>query len=245
MANALLSWELLYDSVEKDIKNDQDILVCLTHLVLISHGFKIVGLGESKTLEGDETETQALPKHWNQHYAIRYINQGRLYNFKATVLDDVVMINLIRVDERSMAFVQLNSRSIVKKTGTLDEMIPDNESISDMIEKQLIDKVITSKKYKDNSCQTRPVEDYVTSPGRSRIVVPWNFIPIHPLPLVGSRNYGQRPARRLGNPLRAIPPGARNDPLQPPDADRVANIRPNRPDNDEFQPPEQDDILLD
>lgn len=46
MASGLFGWDLLYGSVQKDIKNNQDILVCLTHLVLVSNGFKCIGLGK-------------------------------------------------------------------------------------------------------------------------------------------------------------------------------------------------------
>ncbi|KAG5898469.1 hypothetical protein JTB14_015473 [Gonioctena quinquepunctata] len=158
MANALFGWDLLYGSAEKDIKNNQDILVCLAHLVLTSNGLKTIGLGESKIIDGNESKSEALTKNWNEHYAIRYVYQGRLYNFKAIPLDDVVMINLIRVDERSVSLVLLNTRSVAQKTGTLDEMIPDNKNIADMIKNQLIHKLIFSKKLKEMSIQTDPVE---------------------------------------------------------------------------------------
>ncbi|KAG5888799.1 hypothetical protein JTB14_007074 [Gonioctena quinquepunctata] len=154
MASALFGWDLFYGSAEKDIKNNQDILVCLAHFVLISNGFQTIGLGESKNIYGNESKSEALPKNWNEQYAIRYIYQGRLYNFKATLLDDGVMIKLIRVDERSVSLVQLNTRSVAQKSGTLEEMIPDNKNIADMIKNQLIDKVIVSKKLKDMSSQT-------------------------------------------------------------------------------------------
>nr|CAI5835463.1 unnamed protein product [Callosobruchus analis] len=154
MSTGLFGWELLYGSVERDIRNNEDILVCLAHLVLVSNGFRCIGLGESKIIDGSESKSEALPRGWNEHYAIRYVYQGRLYNFRATPLDDGVMLNLIRVDERSVSLVQLNSRSVASRTGTLDDMIPDNKNIIDMIKKQLIEKVVTSKKSKDMSCQT-------------------------------------------------------------------------------------------
>lgn len=119
MATNLFGWDLLYKSVEKDIKTNQDILICLSHLVLVSNGFKCIGLGESKTLDGTENKSEALPDNWNKSYAIRYVYQGKLYNFKATLLDDGVMINLIRIDERSVSLVQLNTRSVAQKSGKM------------------------------------------------------------------------------------------------------------------------------
>ncbi|KAG5898602.1 hypothetical protein JTB14_020978 [Gonioctena quinquepunctata] len=206
----LFGWDLLYSSAEKDIKNNQDILVCLAHLVLISNGFKTIGLGESRNIDGNESKSEALPKNWNEHYALRYVYQGRLYNFKATLLEDGVMINLIRVDERSVSLVQLNTRSVAQRTGTLDEMIPDHKNIVDMIKKQLIDKVIVSKKLKEMSSQTDPVK--VTSGGVCRADpmgirpdlsgIPAPAIPFPEYPL--GPDYGRSDLDPLGgmNPLR-------------------------------------------
>ncbi|XP_023023842.2 proteasome inhibitor PI31 subunit [Leptinotarsa decemlineata] len=225
MANALFGWDLLYGSVEKDIKSDQDILVCFTHLVLVSHGFRTVGLGESKTLEGNEMKSEVLPRDWNQFYAIRYIYQGRLYNFKATIVDDGVMINLLRVDERSVSLILLNSSWVVKKKGTLDEMIPDNRNISDKIKKQLIDKVIISKKTKEMSCQTESEQDTRRNTSlieNQRPELPWGpALSVGPFPIVDPRNYGRSDLDPLGgiDPLR-VPsnrgPGGGGMLFQPP-----------------------------
>lgn len=82
--------------------------------------------------------------------------QGRLYNLKATNLDDGIIINLVRVDERTVGLIQLNVRQVVEKSGTLDEMIPDNKAIVEQIKKELIDKVVISTKSKSASSQTEP-----------------------------------------------------------------------------------------
>lgn len=156
MSNALYGWDLLYASVEKDIKNNQDVLVCFVHLVLVSNGFKCIGLGDSKNVDGTETKTESLPNGWNENYTIRYLYQGRLYNLRATSMDDAVMINLIRVDERTVSTVQLNTRSVAQRNGSLDEMLPENSALIDTIKKQLIDKVIASSKTKESSSQTVP-----------------------------------------------------------------------------------------
>ncbi|XP_018321124.1 proteasome inhibitor PI31 subunit [Agrilus planipennis] len=154
-SGGLFGWELLYRSVQNDIKNSQDILVCFTHLVLISNGFKCIGLGDSKILEGTETKTETLPSGWNDNYAIRYVYQGRLYNLRATNVDDAIMINLIRVQERTVSMVQLNNRTVAQTSGTLEQMIPNHTELEEMIRRQLIDKVTVSTKQKDGSSQTQ------------------------------------------------------------------------------------------
>lgn len=108
----LFGWELLYNSVASDIKSNQDVLVCFAHLVLVSKGFKCIGLGESKNFDGNEPQSETLPNGWNDEYAIRYVYEGRLYTFLGTRLDDGLVINLIRVNERTVATMQLNTRVV-------------------------------------------------------------------------------------------------------------------------------------
>lgn len=216
MASSLFGWDLLYGSVQKDINNNQDILVCLTHLVLVSNGFKCIGLGESKNIDGTESKSESLPRGWNTDYAIRYVYQGKLYNLKGTNLDDGIMINLIRVDERTVGLIQLNVRQVADKKGTLDEMIPDNKHIVEQIKKQLIDKVVISKKNRNMSCQTDPPQSSSRGPG----VEPIPFSdplrePARPLrqPFVGNDpyDYGRSDLdpfgiNPLGVPTRIVPP---------------------------------------
>ncbi|CAG9858659.1 unnamed protein product [Phyllotreta striolata] len=277
----LFGWDLLYKSVEQDIKNNHDILVCLVHLVLVTNDFKCIGLGESKVLDGDEPKSEALPKNWNDQYAIRYVHKGKLYNLKATPLDDAIMINLIRIDERSVSFVQLNPRSVAQRTGSLDEMIPNNQNIVEQIKTQLIDRVTISKKSKESGCQTDPqrtaVQDdplIVPNPSVPRTIVNFPFSiasdygrsDLEPLGGIGigpvrvpqppgggmlfqppGPSFGggfRDPGAPVGLPPGALPPGARFDPFRPPDVDRYAPRRPNRPDNDEFPPPGYDDMFM-
>ena len=179
----IFGWDLLYKSVESEIKTKDDILVCLTHLILISKGFRCVGIGESKVLEGDEPKFENLPKGWNEEYAIRYVYQGRLYNLKGTVLDDGITINLLRVDERNVSTVQLNSRFVVNITGPLEQMIPELEALVNTIKNELIETVTTSIKSKNKECQTNlPVNTPInSSPSARSMSVPYRPCPFLPL----------------------------------------------------------------
>lgn len=227
MSGALFGWDLLYASVEKDVKSNQDVLVCFVHLVLVSNGFKCIGLGDSKNVDGTETKTESLPRGWNENYAIRYLYQGRLYNLRATNMDDAVMINLIRIDERTVSTVQLNTRSVAQRNGSLDEMIPDHSALVDTIRKQLIDKVVASSKTKESSCQTTPeVPASVHSaeePQPPRRHQPPFFDPLaRPDPLgVGGRGVGSYDLDPFAgvNPLRplgVLPPGGGGMLFEPP-----------------------------
>lgn len=223
----LFGWDLLYSTVESDVHSNQDVLICLVHLVLISNGFKCIGIGDSKILDGSETKSESLPKGWNDGYAVRYIYQGRLYNLKATPLDDGVIINLIRVDERTVSMVQLNSRSVVQRSGPLDQMMPDATAMVDTIKKQLIDKVVTSTKTKDSASQTRPETSKTTSGINvipSRITEPqrnlnYPYVPnLHPIDVGGADL----------NPFGLNPLGVPRSPAAFPGGGGMIFVPPNR-----------------
>lgn len=212
--SSLFGWDLLYSSVQEDVKNNQDVLVCFTHLVLISNGFKCIGLGDSKNMDGTESKSEVLPKGWNDAYAIRYVYQGRLYNLRGTNMDDAVMINLIRVQERTVSMVQLNTRAVVQRTGTLDQMIPNNEELAQTIKKQLIDKVSVSTKYKDSTSQTPPGSDSQGQSSTSPVFPPESQFDPFPLGVAAPRpdplGVGRSdldPFGGLGGPLGRAPPG--------------------------------------
>ncbi|KAK5643496.1 hypothetical protein RI129_007341 [Pyrocoelia pectoralis] len=287
MAANLFGWDLLYNSVKDDIKNNQDVLVCLTHLVLISNGFKCIGLGDSKNIDGTEAKSEILPPGWNNGYAIRYVFQGRLYNLRATNIDDAIMINLIRVQERTVSMVQLNNKAVIQLTGSLDQMIPNNEELAQTIKTHLIDKITISNKYKDGASQTAnndPPRSYIpnspsapqfdTFPSRIQPERPpplgvgrsdldplggmGSFPGIGPLPRPGANFIppggggmlfvppGARPppdGNSFGVPPGSVPPGARFDPFRPPDVDPFQR-RPNRRDNDDFLPPDFDNMYM-
>ncbi|XP_019870480.2 proteasome inhibitor PI31 subunit [Aethina tumida] len=272
--SSLFGWDLLYSSVKDDINSNEDILVCLTHLVLVSNGFKCIGIGESKVIDGSETKSEALPKGWNDDYTLRYVLQGRLYNLKGTIIDDTIMINLFRVDERTVSMIQLDRSAVQQRNGNLDEMIPDQENLVDLIKKQLIENVTVSKRSRESSSQTEPAAPqhppyFVESvdPVRSILVDgrrppnygradldPFNGMdPLRGPPGLIRPNGGGgmlfQPPPGLpylppGTPPGAIPPGARYDPFRPPNVGFPPRRDPNRPDNDEFPPPGYDDMFM-
>lgn len=154
MSNVLFGWDLLIKSVESEVKSNEDILLCFTHLLLISNGFQCIGLGDSKIIDGSETKTEALPMGWSDSYAIRYIYNGRLYNLKASKTDAGLTINLIRIDERSVSLVLLNTNSVSSRKGSLAQMIPNHEELANQIKTELINKVVTSQSIRDSASQT-------------------------------------------------------------------------------------------
>lgn len=228
MADNPFGWDLLSNSIKNDIRNNQDLLMGLVHYTLVSNGFKCIGLGESKVVTGDEPKSEVLPEGWTDNYAIRYIFQGVLYNLKGTNLDDGIMVNLIRTDERNVSFVQLNTRAVMKRSGSLGEMIPDYLSMIEVIKKQLIDKVIVSKKSRDGSTQTNPT----STPQRWQQSITSNSPSNSNNALYENRDYRESFGQFMD-------PVGRND-LDPFGVDPLRIVRPNRPSGGGgmlFQPP--------
>lgn len=167
-------WDLLYKSVKEDINADTDILICFTHLLLISNGFKCVGIGESKNLDGIEEESESLPKGWNDNYALRYMHRGKLFTLKGTKRGHAVTINLINVADRKGTFIDLNTDVIKQRSDSLPSMIPEYTQLFETIKSKLINGVLKTNKSKDIACQTTPQTPDCRrdSAGRSDVLPP-------------------------------------------------------------------------
>lgn len=203
---SLFGWDLVIKSVESEIKSNEDILLCFAHLVLISNDFKCIGLGESKTFDGNETKSEALPEGWSESYSIRYVYQGRLYILKGTKVDDGLLLNLIRVDERTTSLVQFNTNSVASRSGSLAQMLPKHSEMMQQIKTELIDKVTNSKNSKDSSSQTTQQQpQQSTSPLQHPSSVYVDPLEVRPRRGVGVGEFDLNPFGR--NPYIPVAPG--------------------------------------
>lgn len=154
----LFGWELLCNSVRSDLTTNADILLCFTHLVLVRQGFKCIGLGDSIVLQGDEPKTESLPAGWKDTQSLRYVFRGKLYNLKATRVDDGIMLNLVRPDERNVSMVHLEDKFVVNKNiSIVEDMVPEYKSLVKMINDELIEKVTLSQNTREQPSQTDPL----------------------------------------------------------------------------------------
>lgn len=44
--NALYGWDLLFKTVEKEVRNSADIIVAVVHWLLTKHSFRCLGIGD-------------------------------------------------------------------------------------------------------------------------------------------------------------------------------------------------------
>lgn len=265
-------WDLLYKVTEPQIRNDQDVLICLIHWKLIHQGFRCVGVGEDTTQPNLDEQSELLPEGWNStpnRYTLRYVHNGKLYLLNAIVNENRVIINMNRVVDNQATATCINTDIVKEKQGTLAKLIPNYDEIINMIKKELIDPMLAVVPSKEVETQT-PQESPSTlraEPSRSDSY----FIP----PL--SRNI-QQPNRPLfnepfgrsdldpfappGGGMLFRPPGfgprlpdPRHDPGLPPGAvppgarfdpfRPLRNMPPSRhPDHDHFPPPGYDDMFM-
>lgn len=199
--NAIFGWDLLYRSEQHNIRGTEDVLICFVHLVLIANRFQCIGLGDSKTFEGNEPRSEALPNGWNEVLQLRYVFEGKLYLLLVTKMDDRVMMNLVRPHDRTVGLIELKASFVKTRNGSLDEMIPNNKQLIAYVVDQFIDKMKSSKS-KDATSQT-------TSHQQRRILLQHSDmnIPVgnpHPIPLridpVGVGRADLDPLAGMGGP---------------------------------------------
>ncbi|XP_075210898.1 proteasome inhibitor PI31 subunit-like [Lycorma delicatula] len=267
-------WELVYKTVEKDLKKKEDVLVAFIHLVLINNNYRSIGLGDSKDI-GNENASELLPEKWNADsscYALRYLSGDKLYLLKVIPSDDNVVVNLINVQDVSVNSVTFNVSSAVKslKGDTLADIIPNCNEIANKIQYELIKSI---KEATTQSCQAQEHRTQPIASDRTRLGQPqhpglaagppdwqaridpfdYGHADLDPLGRgtgggmifdpMGSRHPGIQPGLGIPGqlPRGAVPPGARFDPMGPPDIERQP--RPRFPPDSDMPPPGYEDVF--
>lgn len=247
-SDASFGWDLLFKTVETQINNNNDILIALTHFILIKSKFRCLGVGDDKTLSDDEESSELLPQGWNDSadkYSLRYTLDKNLFILLATKSESILIINLLDVKTKDVSNLALDPNDLVKSlTGSLKTIMPTAPAVMDRIRKELIEPVFAgSTKAVTTQTPTEPRrdrrdDDYdplrIPGPifrgpmGNDPFGLPHGGIgsgDLDPLGRGGGGNLGVLP--RLG-PQRG---SARFDPFGP-----GPGVRPN-PNFDEFPPP--------
>uniref|UniRef100_A0A1A9W0Y6 Proteasome inhibitor PI31 subunit n=1 Tax=Glossina brevipalpis TaxID=37001 RepID=A0A1A9W0Y6_9MUSC len=141
-------WNLLYKTIEKDIKKKDDLLIALAHFVLTKHSqFRCIGLGENKILTEDEevSGTELLPDNWNldeNNYALRYICDKKLYILLALRTEGSIIITLLDVQTRKVSNICLSAEELVKDLkGPITNMMPSASELADRYRRELLEPV--------------------------------------------------------------------------------------------------------
>ncbi|CAB3241082.1 unnamed protein product [Arctia plantaginis] len=143
-SDPLFGWDLTYKIVEKDIKRKADVIVAFIHWNLSKRGFRSIGIGDERTLTGDEEKSELLPTGWNDkdNYALRYLLEDKLFILHALSTDGNLIINLMRSEDLAVSNIALKIDDTVKETqGSIEKMIPSHMELIYNVKRDLIDTV--------------------------------------------------------------------------------------------------------
>ncbi|KAF3424425.1 hypothetical protein E2986_01032 [Frieseomelitta varia] len=160
-ASNVFGFELVQEIYNNQIARKEDVLILFVHWYLIKHGFRCIGIGDSKAFEPTEKGSQLLPEEWNTrpNYTLRYINDSKLFIFHGVKSDEDLLINLLRVDNQDVSSIQFPINQTVNELhGALEVVIPSYQNIINIIQKDLVEPLLPSNTT-ENSTQTRSVND--------------------------------------------------------------------------------------
>lgn len=194
----LFGWDLLFKTIQCDIKNESDIIIAIVHLYLTKNSsLKCLGVGDDKTLSVHDEGSELLPSGWNENqnsYSLRYVFNNELYILLGAVTEELLIINLLNVETKKASNISLNSgETVTNKTGgNIKAIVPDISQVWEKIKTELVDPVFSG-----NTVEVTTQ----TSPGSSRRS--HNVRPDDPLMIRGPRNsFDARPT--IVDPLRDI-----------------------------------------
>ncbi|KAM3967479.1 LOW QUALITY PROTEIN: proteasome inhibitor 31 kDa [Aphomia sociella] len=145
MATDLLyGWDLTFKTIERDLKRKSDILVAFIHWNLMKRGFRSIGIGDERTLTGEEEKSELLPTGWNDKdtYTIRYLLDEKLYILHGLTTDGNLIINLMRSEDLQVSNIAFNVEDTVKEmSGSIAKIMPNHKDLIYNVKRDLIDTI--------------------------------------------------------------------------------------------------------
>ncbi|XP_068626767.1 proteasome inhibitor PI31 subunit-like [Battus philenor] len=184
-ADPLFGWDLTFKTVEKDLKRKSDVLIAFIHWNLTKRGFRSIGIGDERTLTGEEEKSELLPNGWNDkdNYTLRYVLDEKLYILHGLNTDGNLIINLLRSDDLAVSNLAVNIEESVKTmSGSIDKLMPDYKDLMFNIKRDLID-IITQTP--TASAQTQTTRENQNDRGLNNDPL---RIPPRPLPCINPDN---------------------------------------------------------
>ncbi|KAL0850866.1 hypothetical protein ABMA28_006777 [Loxostege sticticalis] len=174
-ADALFGWDLTFKTVEKDIKRKSDVLIAFIHWNLTKRGFRSIGIGDERTLSGNEEKSELLPTGWNEkdNYTMRYVFEDKLYILHGLNTDGNLIVNLMRSEDLAVSNIAVKIDDTVKEMmGAIERMLPNYKDLMFNIRRDLIDTITsratttaeTQTVRTDSSIRNTP-EDFLREPG--------------------------------------------------------------------------------
>lgn len=175
-ADLLFGWDLTFKTVERDIKRKSDVIIAFIHWNLTKRGFRSIGIGDERTLSGDEDKSELLPTGWNdkENYALRYVLDNKLFILHGLNTDGNLIVNLMRSEDLAVSNIAVKIDDTVKYlSGPIEKMMPNHKELIYNVKRDLIDTVteratVTTETQtsRSDSNTRRPPEDPLRVPPR-------------------------------------------------------------------------------
>lgn len=255
--------DLLLESQKQCIKGSSDILIIVTHWILMKNKFRSVGIGDSKIYNENDKLSELLPAGWNQdkNYTMRYCLDKTIYILFGIVSEKSLVIAFLDTKTLNTTSITIDTEKIVKcKTGSsVDDYINDSEEIINNITCEIVQPMIQScpstsrgsqePKKQRTTPRIEPTIPYSDTPRPARSLIDTTYDPLRNIGRGDLDPFGRgggmifqpdlpfRPGGLNPLPPLGVPPGARYDPTGP-----LGNIEPN-PDHMR-PPPGYDDMFM-
>ncbi|XP_017882101.1 proteasome inhibitor PI31 subunit [Ceratina calcarata] len=243
--NNLFGFELVKELYKTQTARQEDLIILFVHWYFIKHGFRCIGIGDTKTFEPTEKGSQLLPEGWNTrpNYALRYLANSKLYLLHAIRSEEDLLLNLLRVEGEAVSSVQFPINQTVNDLGG---PTPKYQDVMNLIQRDLVDPLHPGNT-SETSTQTTSTNDSRDDrlrpdplrvgrpgpyPGPAADLLRVGAADLDPLARGGggmifdpfaARNHVHPNRPDVGIPGRlppgAVPPFARFDPFGPPDPD--------------------------
>ncbi len=127
------------------LKSDADLLLLIVHWHLIQNGLTCIV---------EDKNTEILPDNWNQspnEYFLSYSYESKGYELKLLVIEDSVVINLVKkIDDRSASLGCLIKDHVVDYKNSFNNMFKNLNDLLEKINKEfkpLIQRTVSAKMF--------------------------------------------------------------------------------------------------
>ncbi|XP_053980215.1 proteasome inhibitor PI31 subunit [Hylaeus anthracinus] len=155
----MFGFELLQSLYDTQIVKKEDVLILFVHWYFVKNGFRCIGLGDSKAYDTSEKGSELLPEGWNTQpiYALRYVNDKKLYIFHGVKSDEDLLLNLLRMNDQNVSNAQFPINATISNLhGPLESVMPPYQNVLQTIQTNLVEPILPPNTA-ENSTQTATV----------------------------------------------------------------------------------------
>ncbi|XP_077295442.1 proteasome inhibitor PI31 subunit-like [Arctopsyche grandis] len=149
-------WDLLVRSLKCNPLTKEKILVAFIHWSLIRKKLKSIGIGEEKALSPEDICSELLPDGWdkNEKFSLRYLFETSVYILHGFKCGETIIFNLLDTTDltTSNTAIDIND-TVIRLTGTLQQMIPTYIKLTAKLESTLLQTIIR-RTVKNSEAQT-------------------------------------------------------------------------------------------